>query len=104
MDRHQFLGLLEEDYYQRVAAEYGDEIGIFGRINSPKFQLEDGKSNQLMTISDTESTDKLDQYLPNTMEKYIFDDKTITEEIDQEISRITLEEKEELSKGKNLKD
>ena len=29
MDRHQFLGLLEEDYYQRVAAEYGDEIGIF---------------------------------------------------------------------------
>lgn len=37
LDRDTYLGFLETDYYQRMEEEYKDELGLFGRINSPKF-------------------------------------------------------------------
>lgn len=32
IDRSTYLGLLENDYQKRMVEEYGDEIGLFGRV------------------------------------------------------------------------
>ena len=35
LDRESYFNYLEKDYYQRMYEKYGDELGLFGRIDSP---------------------------------------------------------------------
>jgi hypothetical protein len=35
LDRESYLKYLENDYYQRVIAEHGEEAGYFGRVGLP---------------------------------------------------------------------
>jgi hypothetical protein len=37
LDREKYFGYLEADYYQRMKDIYGDELGLFGRIDAPKY-------------------------------------------------------------------
>lgn len=37
LDRESYLSFLETDYYQRMVEEHKEEIGLFGRIEAPKF-------------------------------------------------------------------
>jgi len=37
LDRTQYLGFLELDYYNRVKEEYKDEIGLFGKMDLPTY-------------------------------------------------------------------
>lgn len=37
LDREKYLGYLEVDYYARMKEEYQDELGLFGRVDAPKF-------------------------------------------------------------------
>ena len=62
LDRDKYFGYLEVDYYQRMKEEFEDEVGLFGRIDAPKFidptlmeSTKDGK----------EIGSKLDAYLSN---------------------------------------
>lgn len=64
--------------------KYGDELGLFGRIDSPV--IKDG----LIVISENSINEKvkLESYLQNTIEEFL-DDKKILENIDKEIKQIT---------------
>ncbi len=64
--------------------KYGDELGLFGRIDSPV--IKDG----LIVISENSIIEKvkLESYLQNTIEEFL-DDKKILENIDKEIKQIT---------------
>ena len=57
--------------------KYGDELGLFGRIDSPV--IKDG----LIVISENSINEKvkLESYLQNTIEEFL-DDKKILENID----------------------
>ena len=64
--------------------KYGDELGLFGRIDSPV--IKDG----LIVISENSINEKvkLESYLQNTIEEFL-DDNKILENIDKEIKQIT---------------
>jgi hypothetical protein len=79
---------LEADYYDRAKKEYADEIGLFGRVDSPKW-LE-------ATVSGVTNQERLDSYLSNKIEGYLVDDKILTD-IDQEIKRLTSGEQNKVS-------
>lgn len=80
---------METDYYQRMVEEHKEEIGLFGRIDAPKFldpqlmeSTQEGKDHQA----------QLQNYLSNRLKDYIESD-SIIEEIDAEIKTITEGEK-----------
>jgi hypothetical protein len=54
------LGFLETDYYERVQKEHADELGIFGRIEAPKFMQDD-----VNTLRNVDESQRLDSYLSN---------------------------------------
>jgi len=76
LTREAYLGYLEEDYYKRAKEEYKDEIGLFGRVDVPKYMKE---GEELQTLEQ-----KLSQYLPNQLESIITDDKILSD-IDSQI-------------------
>ena len=94
LDRDTYLGYLETDYYQRMLEEHKGELGLFGRVNAPKFVDP--------SIVGSEISDKLESYLNNQMENYLKDDK-ILKQIDEEIKQITAGEQNKISATKNLK-
>lgn len=81
LDRDTYLGFLETDYYQRMKEEYKDELGLFGRVDAPKFI--DPR------ITGEAVADKLESYLNNQMENYLFHDDKILKQIDADIAKIT---------------
>ena len=99
LDREKYFGYLEVDYYQRMKEEYQDELGLFGRIEAPKFidptLMEASKNGK-------EIGSKLDAYLSNQIVDLLEDDKVL-KDIDEEIKRITDSEKNKVSAQKNLK-
>jgi hypothetical protein len=88
---------LEADYYERVKEEYKDELGLFGRVEAPKFH--DAKF-----LGGTEAPvgERLENYLNNRLEDYL-EDQTILEGIDEEIKQITDGAKNEKTAKKNMK-
>ena len=94
LDRDTYLGFLETDYYQRMKEEYKDEIGLFGRVDAPKF-IDPSLTGEGVS-------EKLESYLNNQMESYMLDDK-ILKQIDQEIQQITDGEQNKISATKNHK-
>jgi len=76
LDRETYLGFLETDYYTRMKEEYKDELGLFGRVDAPKFidpQLMDAvKENAHGSVSS-----QLDSYLSNRLESIIDDDSIL---------------------------
>ena len=75
LDRETYLGYLELDYYKRMKEEYKDELGLFGRVDAPKFVSQE----ELEAVGD-----KLETYLSNKLETYMEDNK-ILKDIDEEI-------------------
>ena len=57
LDRDTYLGFLETDYYQRMIEEHKDELGLFGRVDAPKF-IDPNLTGQGVH-------DKLESYLNN---------------------------------------
>ena len=47
LDRQTYLEYLETDYYNRVVEEYGEESGIFGRVDAPKWHTSSDKKLEL---------------------------------------------------------
>jgi hypothetical protein len=99
LDRDKYLGYLEVDYYQRMKEEYQDELGLFGRVEAPKFI-----DPELLeaTAGGQGVQSKLDAYLNNQVASYLEDDK-ILQDIDDEIKKITDGEKNKVSAQKNHK-
>ena len=87
LTRDTYLSYLELDYEKRVAEEYKDEIGFFGRIDAPKLVDEPAS---------------LDDYLSNKMES-LEEDVSILKNIDKEIKQITDSQQNGQAKRKNLK-
>ena len=90
ISRDEYLKYLEVDYSQRVVEEYGEEKGLFGRVG-PTVEL-----------GEREGQARLEDYLSNQIEGLI-EDKSVIEEIDREIGKVTDRVSNEVSKGKNLK-
>lgn len=89
--RDKFLRYLEADYSKRVVEDYSGEQGLFGQVSSTLSLAEQVQAKaQLNHIFDTE--------IPAMIE-----DKTVMDEIDQEIKQITDSEANLSTKGKNLK-
>jgi hypothetical protein len=63
IDRDTYLGFLETDYYQRMVEEHKDELGLFGRVQAPKFID--------ATLTGADVSEKLESYLNNQMESYM---------------------------------
>jgi hypothetical protein len=57
LSRDTYLGFLETDYYQRMKEEYKDELGIFGRVDAPKY-IDPNMTGEALN-------DKLESYLNN---------------------------------------
>lgn len=88
---------MEADYYERVKEEYKDEIGLFGRVDSPKFS-----DTAFLGSKDSSLNERLGNYMSNRIEGYIEDD-AILKDIDKEIKLITDAEMNETNKKKNMK-
>lgn len=73
--------------------EYGDEKGIFGRIDAPKWH--EGLAG------DTQ-VDRLGDYLANRLEGILEDDKILTD-LDSEIKQLSEGELQRTSMSKNMK-
>ncbi len=67
IDRSTYLGFLEKDYHKRMIEEYGDEVGLFGRVG-PLIGIED---------KDKTATPKLEEYLDNRLNDILGDTKTL---------------------------
>ena len=100
LDRDTYLSYLETDYYARMKEEYGDELGLFGRVSMPHHV--DPTLLESTNGSKVSDNQKLDQYLHNQIGTMLEDDKVLTQ-IDQEIKKITDSQKNKISKNKNMK-
>ena len=79
---------LETDYSKRMVEKHADESGLFGRIG-PTTEI----SGEPVRLQD---------FLNNQMEDLI-EDKSVLNEIDDEITRINDQTSNENSRSKNLK-
>jgi len=96
IDRQTYLGYLEQDYYERAKAEHGDELGLFGRIDAPKWM------EAAPGLEGDNYADKLDNFLSNRISGYLEDDEII-QSIDSDIKKLTDGNRNETSKTKNFK-
>ena len=88
---------METDYYERVKEEYKDELGLFGRVDSPQFF-----DTKFLGDKNASVSERLSNYMNNRLEDYL-EDESILKDIDQEIKLITDTEQNETSKKKNMK-
>ena len=85
---------MELDYYRRMKEEYGDELGLYGRVDAP----EDIDPALIEATGDGGLDGHMDRQI-----KSIYDSTAIIDEIDDEIKRITEGESDEMAKKKNMK-
>lgn len=62
LDRETYLGFLETDYYSRMKDEYKDELGLFGRVDAPKF-IDPDLLDAVKPTKDGKVRSQLDSYL-----------------------------------------